>query len=97
MKTELIISPENQALIDMIKITGKTWFEKQIPNHPVYSQFSRKLIVTGQISSEDFIMSGGSSANGIINYEHQEYNRSLNKNLTFNSKRGIIYIQLKQQ
>ncbi|AZA74952.1 hypothetical protein [Chryseobacterium indoltheticum] len=27
---------------------------------------------TGQINSEDFIMSGGSSANGVINFEHQE-------------------------
>lgn len=47
MKTELIIKPEDQAIIDAIKSTGKTWFEKQIPAHPVYPQFLRKLVVTG--------------------------------------------------
>lgn len=47
MKTELIISPENQAIIESIKNTGKIWFEKQLPDHPVYPQFARKLAVTG--------------------------------------------------
>lgn len=47
METKLIISPENKAIIEAIKNTGKTWYEKQIPDHPVYPQFSRKLVVTG--------------------------------------------------
>lgn len=47
MKTELIIKPEDQALIEMIKNTGKTWFEMPLPDHPIYPQFSRKIVVTG--------------------------------------------------
>jgi len=47
METKLIISPENQAMIDAIKNTGKTWFEMALPDHSVYPQFARKLVVTG--------------------------------------------------
>lgn len=47
MNTELIISPENKAILDAIKNTGKTWFEMQLPDHPIYPQFARKLVVTG--------------------------------------------------
>ena len=47
MKTETIISPENQMILDLIKNTGKTWFEMPLPDHPLYPQFSRKLVVTG--------------------------------------------------
>lgn len=45
--TELIISPENQVIIDAINSTGKTWFELPISDHPIYPQFARKLVVTG--------------------------------------------------
>ena len=47
MKTETIITPENQALLDLISNTGKSWFEMPLPDHPLYPQFSRKLVVTG--------------------------------------------------
>lgn len=47
MNTELIIKPEDQAIIDAIKSTGKTWCETQLPDHPIYPQFARKLVVTG--------------------------------------------------
>lgn len=42
-----IISPENQALLEAIKNIGKTWFEMDLPEHLVYPQFKRKLVVTG--------------------------------------------------
>lgn len=47
MKTETIITPENQALLDLISNTGKSWYEMALPDHPLYPQFSRKLVVTG--------------------------------------------------
>ena len=47
MKTETIITPENQALLNLISNTGKSWFEMPLPDHPLYPQFSRKLVVTG--------------------------------------------------
>lgn len=47
MKTETIITPENQALLDLISNTGKSWFEMPLADHPLYPQFSRKLVVTG--------------------------------------------------
>ena len=47
MKTETIITPEKQALLDLISNTGKSWFEMPLPDHPLYPQFSRKLVVTG--------------------------------------------------
>ncbi|MGD1319148.1 hypothetical protein [Chryseobacterium sp. 2R14A] len=46
MKTEEIIKPEDQALIDAIESTDKSWFSMQLPEHPVYPQFARKLVVT---------------------------------------------------
>lgn len=47
MKTELIITPEVQAVVDAIKSTGKSWYEIALPDHPMYPQFVRKLVVTG--------------------------------------------------
>lgn len=47
MNTELIIKPEDQAMIDAIKSIGKSWFEMALPDHPIYPQFARKLVVTG--------------------------------------------------
>lgn len=47
MKTELILTPEVQAILDAIKNTGKSWHEVTLPDHPLYPQFSRKLVVTG--------------------------------------------------
>jgi hypothetical protein len=47
MKKELIITPEVQAIVDAIKNTGKSWHETVLPDHPLYPQFARKLVVTG--------------------------------------------------
>ncbi|BFO64135.1 hypothetical protein [Chryseobacterium sp. KCF3-3] len=47
MKTELVLSPEVQAVVDAIKNTGKSWHEIALPDHPIYPQFARKLVVTG--------------------------------------------------
>lgn len=47
MKTELIIKPEDQVFLDAITTTGKSWHEVQLPDHPIYPQFARKLVVTG--------------------------------------------------
>ncbi|MDV7696306.1 hypothetical protein N6B72_05170 [Chryseobacterium soli] len=47
MKTELIVTPEVQAILDAIKNTGKSWHEIELPDHPIYPQFARKLVVTG--------------------------------------------------
>lgn len=47
MKTEIILTPEVQAVVDAIKNTGKSWHEIALPDHPIYPQFSRKLVVTG--------------------------------------------------
>ncbi|REC64061.1 hypothetical protein DRF65_00355 [Chryseobacterium pennae] len=47
MKTELIVTPEVQAVLDAIKNTGKSWHEVVLPDHPIYPQFARKLVVTG--------------------------------------------------
>lgn len=47
MKTEIIIKPETQAILNAIKNSGKTWFELQLPDHPIYPQFARKIVVSG--------------------------------------------------
>lgn len=47
MKTEIILTPEVQAVVDAIKNTGKSWHEIALPDHPIYPQFARKLVVTG--------------------------------------------------
>ncbi|MDN4014475.1 hypothetical protein QX233_18545 [Chryseobacterium gambrini] len=47
MNTELIVTPEVQAVLDTIKNTGKSWHEMMLPDHPMYPQFARKLVVTG--------------------------------------------------
>lgn len=47
MKTDLIITPEVQAILDAIKNTGKSWHEVVLPDHPIYPQFARKLVITG--------------------------------------------------
>lgn len=47
MKTELIVTPEVQDVLDNIKNTGKSWHEVVLPDHPIYPQFARKLVVTG--------------------------------------------------
>ncbi|KFF13126.1 hypothetical protein IW15_10210 [Chryseobacterium soli] len=47
MNTELILTAEVQAIVDAIKNTGKSWHEIALPDHPVYPQFARKLVVTG--------------------------------------------------
>lgn len=39
MKTEIIITPENKAILDLIKNTEKTWFEMALADHPIYPQF----------------------------------------------------------
>lgn len=47
MNTELILTPAVQAMVDAIKSTEKTWHEIGLPDHPVYPQFKRKLVVSG--------------------------------------------------
>ncbi|UCA61652.1 hypothetical protein KB553_08970 [Chryseobacterium rhizoplanae] len=47
MTTDLIITPEVQSILDMIRNTGKYWYEIALTDHPVYPQFARKLVVTG--------------------------------------------------
>ena len=47
MTTEIIIKPEDQALLNAIKNTGKSWFEVGLPDHELYPKFARKLVVTG--------------------------------------------------
>lgn len=81
------LSSRIQLTGDAITISGESFKHTSLPNAQGDTSFTRKLVQkntgeigyleegikeTGQISSDDFIMSGGSSANGIINYEHQE-------------------------
>ncbi|MEI7487869.1 MAG: hypothetical protein WCJ72_10760 [Chryseobacterium sp.] len=47
MRKELILTPEVQAIVDAIENTGKSWHEIGLPDHPIYLQFARKLVVTG--------------------------------------------------
>lgn len=47
MTRELIVTAEVQAVLDAIKNTGKSWHEVILPEHPIYPQFARKLVVTG--------------------------------------------------
>ncbi|MGE4513127.1 MAG: hypothetical protein AB7E26_04835 [Chryseobacterium sp.] len=47
MKKEIVITPEVQSILDAIKNTGKSWHEAALPDHPLYPQFARKLVVTG--------------------------------------------------
>ncbi|HCM34123.1 hypothetical protein [Chryseobacterium sp.] len=47
MKTQLILTPEVQAIVDAIKNTGKSWYETMLPDHAMFPQFTRKLVVTG--------------------------------------------------
>ncbi|TXI87152.1 MAG: hypothetical protein E6Q36_07940 [Chryseobacterium sp.] len=47
MKIDIILTPEVQDIVDAIKNTGKSWHEIALPDHPIYPQFSRKLVVTG--------------------------------------------------
>lgn len=47
MNKELILTPEIKALVEAIKNTGKTWHESALPEHPLYPQFNRRLVVTG--------------------------------------------------
>lgn len=47
MKSELILTPEDQALLDAINNINDYWHEMALPDHPIYPQFSRKLIVKG--------------------------------------------------
>lgn len=52
MKEEIIIKPEDQAFLDAIQNVSKNWHEIGLPDHPIYPQFSRKLVVTGFNSPE---------------------------------------------
>ena len=45
--TELIINTNDKEMLDAIEMTSDNWHEMAIPDHPVYPQFSRKLIVSG--------------------------------------------------
>lgn len=41
------LTPEIQEIVDGIENTGKTWYEMDLPDHPLYPIFKRKLVVTG--------------------------------------------------
>ena len=45
--SELIINTNDKEMLDAINMTSDSWHEMPIPDHPVYPQFSRKLIVSG--------------------------------------------------
>ena len=61
MTTEIILKTEDKALLDAIENTGKIWYEMDLPEHEIYPQFARKLVVTGfntpdlEIENEDRI------------------------------------------
>ncbi|AZB07427.1 hypothetical protein EG344_00530 [Chryseobacterium sp. G0162] len=47
MKTELILTTNDKQMIEAIKMVSDNWHELPLPDHPVLTQFSRKLIVSG--------------------------------------------------
>jgi len=47
MNTELILTTNDKAMIEAINLVSDNWHEVPLPDHPIYPQFSRKLIVTG--------------------------------------------------
>lgn len=52
MTTEIIIQPQDQAFLDAIENVSSYWHEIGLPDHPIYPQFSRKIVVTGFNSPE---------------------------------------------
>lgn len=47
MTTELIINTNDKEMIDAINLVSDNWHEMPLPDHPILTQFSRKLIITG--------------------------------------------------
>lgn len=47
MNTKLILTTNDKEMIDAIKMVSENWFEMPLPDHPIYPQFSRRLIVSG--------------------------------------------------
>lgn len=45
--TELILTTNDKEMLQAIEMTSDNWHEMAIPDHPVYPQFNRKLIVAG--------------------------------------------------
>lgn len=47
MNTKLILNPDDKEMIDAIKMVSDNWHEMPLPDHPIYPQFARSLIVSG--------------------------------------------------
>lgn len=45
--TRLILTTNDKEMIEAINMVSDNWHEMPLPDHPIYPQFSRKLIVTG--------------------------------------------------
>lgn len=45
--TELIINTNDKTMLEAIDLTSDNWHELAIPDHPIYPQFNRKLVVAG--------------------------------------------------
>ena len=45
--TRLILTTNDKEMIEAINMVSDNWHEMSLPDHPIYPQFSRKLIVTG--------------------------------------------------
>ncbi|AKK74427.1 hypothetical protein OK18_19035 [Chryseobacterium gallinarum] len=47
MNTTLILTTNDKEMIDAINMVSDNWHEMPLPDHPILTQFSRKLIVSG--------------------------------------------------
>jgi hypothetical protein len=47
MNTTLILTTNDTQMIEAINMVSDSWYEMPLPDHPIYPQFSRKLMVTG--------------------------------------------------
>ena len=47
MNTKLILTQNDTQMIEAIKMVSDNWHEMPLPDHPIFPQFSRKLIVSG--------------------------------------------------
>lgn len=47
MNTKLILTTNDKQMIEAINMVSDNWHEMPLPDHPILTQFSRKLIVSG--------------------------------------------------
>lgn len=47
MNTKLILTTNDKQMIEAINMVSNNWYEMPLPDHPIYPQFSRSLIVSG--------------------------------------------------